>query len=132
MTKHVYEDSNLTGVVILGQYQDGDIREALRQFRDPFQLVKEQNNKWLYWDSINHEEKAPVGITITYEASHTQPEHILASTLGPTKFVNKRSLEGYLEEFLKVTGIKELDSRREQFVEEPFKGWEYISKQIRT
>lgn len=132
MTKHVYEDANLTGVVILGQYQDGDIREALRQFRDPFEHVKEDTNKWLYWDYINHENKVPVGITISYEASHIQPEHILASALGSTQFVDKKSLEGYLEEFLKATGIKELDSRREQFVEEPFKGWEYISKQIRT
>ena len=126
----MYQDANLTGVVILGQYQNGDIREALRKFRDPFESVHESPNKWLYWDSVRQGERLPVGLTISYEGSHTQPEHILASALGSTQHVDERSLKGFLDELLEATSIKELDSKRYQFSLEPFRGWEIVSKQM--
>ena len=131
MTKHTYQDAKLTGTAILGQYKEGDIREALRQFRDPFEMVREDPNKWFFYgDSIMHKEEIPIGISVSYRGSHTQPEHILVSTLGFTPFVEKESLKGYLEELLDATGITELDTKREQFEENPFKGWEFISKEI--
>jgi hypothetical protein len=129
MTKHTYKDNNLTGVVILGQYR-GDIREALKRFRNPFENFQESTNKWVYCDHIMHNKTTPVGITVSYEKSHTQPEHILASALSITSSVDEKYLKGYLDDLLEATGIKELESKREQFEADPFNGWESVSRQI--
>ncbi|MCK5026131.1 MAG: hypothetical protein KAS15_06050 [Nanoarchaeota archaeon] len=129
MTKHMYQDANLTGVVILGQYQNGDIREDLRKFRDPFEFVRESPNKWLYLDSVMHG-GLPVGLTISYEGSHIRPEHILASALSQTQYIDEKYLKGYLDELLEATNIRELDSNRYQFSLEPFWGWQAVSKQM--
>ena len=74
-----------------------------------------------------HSKKVPVGLTVSYERSHTQPEHILASVLSRTQSVDEESLKGYLDELLETTGIEELDSLRDQFEAEPFKGWALVS-----
>jgi hypothetical protein len=130
MTKHMYQDTNLTGIIMLGQYQSGDIREALKKFRDPFERVHNYPNKWLYCDHVVQGEKVPIALTVSYEGSHTQPEHILVSALGLTKSVDEKSLKRYLDELLELTDIRELNSKREQFEAEPFKGWASVSRQM--
>jgi len=130
MTKHIYLDKNLTGVVILGQYENGDIRDALKKFRKEFADVHNSLNKWVYCDHVIHEGRAPVAITVSYEKNHIQPMHILASALCRTQSADEDSLKRYLDDLLGKTGIVELDSRREQFDAEPFRGWALVSARM--
>ena len=129
MTKHTYQDPNLTGVVVLGQY-DGDIRVGLRRFRDPFENVNVSPEKCVYADHVMHRKRVPVVLTVSHEGTPAKPEKILASALGQTESVDETALRGYLDTLLRSTGIRELDSAREQFEAEPFRGWASVSRQM--
>ncbi len=130
MTKHTYLDTNLVGVALLGEYRDGNIRDALRRFRDPFLATLEGPSRSLYCDDVMLGGVA-VTLTVSYEGSHTEPGRILASAFGPPT-VDEKSLKGCLDELLEITGIKELKSAREQFEEEPFRKWAEVSRRMWT
>jgi hypothetical protein len=131
MTKHLYLDSTFIGCVILGQYPEGDIRDGLKKYRNEFNAVKEHPNKWMYSDFVMHGSLSYVSLTVSYEGSHSKPEHILASALALRLFDGKGTLERDLDYLLRITGIIELETEREQFEAEPFKGWAMISQNLR-
>ena len=128
MTKHTYQVGNLIGVVLLGDYQHGDIRRALQKSEFPFVFqTGTVGLKEIYCSAVSHRQ-VPLSLTVSYEGSSSRPQHILASSLSLADAVEEADLNKYLDAVLRSTGIEELESVRQQFEAEPFKGWQLMSR----
>jgi hypothetical protein len=108
-------------VILSGQYE-GDIREGLKLFRDPFKFVMPEPAYWKYSDLIYHS-GVPITMTVSYQNSHLAPINIMASALDMMGCADEKVLTGYLDAMLTITGIQEIYSEKQRF-EQMFKTWE--------
>lgn len=56
MTKHVYKAGKLTGVVVLGECEQGNIEDGLKRYRAPFEKVIRRPGKTLFCDHLMHDD----------------------------------------------------------------------------
>ena len=124
---HTYANESLMGVCVAATYK-GDVREALKLWRDPAKRVITVDGRVDHADSVIHQ-GTPVALTVSYVGDPADSSQIVVSALGYKGKVDENSLKVHLETLLKTTGIGKKSSERDQFAE-LFARWANISEQV--